>query len=440
MRVLYDISTLGLGYLYPDSRGGAFRVDLHIVEQLASSPDCELFFCANHSTVAFHGCQAFLRSHPLSRTVPLVAPGKSIAPALRSVASAAHRCVRRLLGSHVFPSALRQVASIVDRSLQPPVSDGVSRVDILHSPLTALPPVSSGGSPQRLLTIYDLSVFRLPEIYGNPHRRSFGRIIGSLQPADHVITPSNFTRDELLADGIATPDRIHVVPLAADSTLFYQCHDAQKIANVRLKYGIPDGPYLLGVNTPDLRKNVPHAIHAFARAAHKTRDAVSSFVLTGRPGLGSDRIQAAIAHYPDLRERFILTGYVADTDLAPLYTDARALVYPSIYEGFGLPPLEAMQCGTPVITSNTSSLPEVVGDGGVLLAPDDLDGLSGAILDLVGDSQRHAALQQRALAQARRFSWEKSAVTLLRAYRAALGPECHAVNLANSQSARRLSR
>ena len=440
MRVLYDISNLGLGHLYSDSRGGGFRVDLHMVEQLAASPDCELSFCANHSAVAFHGCQAFLRSHPLSRAVPLVAPERSIAPAIRSAASAAHRCVRRLVGGHVFPSALRQVAGIVDRSLHPPVSDGASRVDILHSPTTALPPVSSRCAPQRLLTIYDLAVFRLPEIYGAAHRRSLGRIIGSLQPADHVITPSNFTRDELLADGIATPDRIHVVPLAADATLFYRCDDARQIAKVRLKYGIPEGPYILGVNTPDLRKNVPHAIHAFARAARESRDGAPSFVLTGHSGVGSDRIQAAIAHYPELRERFILTGYVADADLAPLYTGARALVYPSIYEGFGLPPLEAMQCGAPAITSNTSSLPEVVGDGGVLLAPDDLDGLAGAILDLVGDSGRHAALQQRALAQARRFSWEKSASTLLRAYNAALCRESHAVNVASSQSARRLSR
>ena len=440
MRVLYDISNLGLGYLYPDSRGGGFRVDLHMVEQLAASPDCELFFCANHSTVAFHGCQAFLRNHTLSKAVPLVEPGTSIAPAIRTVASAAHRCVRRVIGGHVFPSALRQIAGLVDRSLQPPVSDGASTVDILHSPTTALPPVSSRSSPQRLLTIYDLAVFRLPEIYGDAHRRSLGRIIDSLQPADHVVTPSNFTRDELLADGIATPDRIHVVPLAADSTLFYRCDDAPQIANVRLKYGIPDGPYILGVNTPDLRKNVAHAIHAFARAAHETRDAVPSFVLTGRPGLGSDRIQAALAHYPELRERVILTGYVADADLAPLYTGARALVYPSIYEGFGLPPLEAMQCGTPVIATDTSSLPEVVGDGGVLLAPDDLDGLAGAIVDLVGDSERHAALQQRAFAQARRFSWEKSASTLLRAYCAALCRESQAVNVASSHSARRLSR
>lgn len=440
MRVLYDISNLGLGHLYPDSRGGGFRVDRHMVEQLAASPDCELLFCANHSTVAFHGCQAFLRSHPLLGTVPLVAPQRSIAPAMRTVATAVHRYIRRLVGSHVFPSAVRHVAGIVDRSLHPPVSDAASTVDILHSPTTALPPSQSRRSPQRFLTIYDLAVFRLPALYGEAYRRSLMRIIGSLRSGDHVIAPSNFTREELLADGIASPDRIHVVPLAADPALFYRCDDAQRIADIRIKYGIPEGPYLFGVNTPDLRKNVPHAIHAFARAARERRDLTSSFVLTGLPGRGSDRIHAAIAQYPDLRERFILTGYIPDPDLAPLYTGAHALVYPSLYEGFGLPPLEAMQCGTPVITSNTSSLPEVVGDGGVLLAPDDLDGLAGAILDLVGHSDRHAALRQRALAQSRRFGWDQSASTLLRAYCTALCRESHALSAANAHSARRLSR
>lgn len=420
MRVLYDISNLGLGHLYPESRGGGFRVDMHIAEQLAASPECELLFCANHSAVAFHGCQAFLRGHPHLGTVSLVAPHRSIAPAVRSAATAVHRYIRCLVGSNVFPSAVRGLASFVDRRVHPPVNDATSAVDILHSPTTALPPTRGRHSPQRFLTIYDLAPMRFPAIYGDAYRRSLERIIRSLQPHDHVITPSNFTREELVAHGVAPPDRIHVVPLAADSTLFHRCDDPQQLAAVRHNYRIPEGPYLLGVNTPDLRKNVPQAIHAFARAAHEGSDVRSSFVLTGSNGRGSDRIHEAIADYPDLHERFIITGYIPDADLAPLYSGARALVYPSIYEGFGLPPLEAMQCGTPVITSNRSSLPEVVGDGGVMLAPHDLDGFAGAMLDVVRDTDRHAALQQRARAQAQKFSWEQSVATLLQAYRAVL--------------------
>ena len=420
MRVLYDISNLGLGQLYRESRGGGFRVDIHIAEQLAASQQCELLFCANHSAVAYLGCQEFLRNHPRLSAVPLVAPERRIRPVIRKTASAVHRSIRCLVGSNVFPSAVRDMAGFVDRRLHPPVSGAAATVDVLHSPTTALPPRPSKGSPKRFLTVYDLAPLRWPTIYEEAYRRTLVRIIGSLAPGDHVITASHFAREELVAEGIASADRIHVVPLAADAALFYRCEDAGRIAEVRRKYKIPEGPYILGVNTPDLRKNVPHAIHAFARAAHEGRDVTPSLVLTGLPGRGSNRIDEAIAKYPDLRDRFVITGYIPDDDLAPLYTGARALVYPSVYEGFGLPPLEAMQCGTPVITSNTSSLPEVVGDGGVRLAPDDLDGLAAAMLDIVRNTAWHAALQERALAQAGRFGWAHSASTLLQTYRTAL--------------------
>jgi glycosyltransferase involved in cell wall biosynthesis len=210
------------------------------------------------------------------------------------------------------------------------------------------------------------------------------------------------------------------VPLAAERTIFYRCEDQERIARVRRQYGIPEGPFVLGVNTPDPRKNVPHAIHAFARAAREGHGIPAAFVLTGSTGPGSDRIQQTIAEYPDLTGRIIRAGYVPDEDLAPLYSDAAVFVYSSIYEGFGLPPLEAMQCGTPVITSNTSSLPEVVGDGGVILDPDDLDGLADAILRLSRNADRREALRQRALARAATFSWESTTSRTLQAYGAAL--------------------
>jgi len=270
------------------------------------------------------------------------------------------------------------------------------------------------------LTVYDLAAIRYPEIYGAGYRRYLLGALRSLRPGDNVITNSNFVRDEVLAAGIAPRDRLHVVPLAADPALFYRCADPQRLAAVRDKYGIPEGPYILGVTNPDLRKNVPHAVHAFARAAHEARDALVSLVLAGSAGPGCDQIAQAIAEYPALRGRVVQPGHVPDDDLAPLYSGAQVFVYPSIYEGFGLPPLEAMQCGTPVITSNASSLPEVVGDGGVMVAPGDIDALAGAMLDLARDAERRERLRQRALGRARGFSWELSTAATLRAYRAAL--------------------
>lgn len=419
MRVLYDISTLGLAQLYEQSRGGSFRVDLHITEGLAAAADCELLFCANHSTVAYHGCHAFIARHPQLARVPLLAPRRSrVHRAVCVAASAAHRLVRRAVGSHVLPAAIRRSASFVDRRLHPPIQSAA--IDILHSPSVPLPRSANGGPPKRFVTVYDLSYLRFPELYGSAYQRSIMEPIASLRADDRIITASSFVRDELCERGVAGADRIHVVPLAAHPSLFYQCTDREAIAAVRGRYGIPDGPYVLSVNSPDPRKNVPHAIQAFARAAREGRDALGSLVLVGNAGPGSDRIEQTLASYPEVRDRVVLTGHVPDEDLAPLYSGARVFVYPSSYEGFGLPPLESMQCGTPAITYDTSSLPEVVGDGGVLVRPGDVDGLAGAMLDVARDDARHRALQQRAIARARRFSWPISTAAMLTAYRAAL--------------------
>jgi glycosyltransferase involved in cell wall biosynthesis len=423
MRVLYDISSLGLAHLYQQSRGGAFRVDLHLGEGLAASNECELLFCANHSAVAYRGCEEFLRENPRLAPVPLVgaeSSGRRLRAA-RAAAGAAHRGVRRLFGSNVLPSGIRHLGRLVDGQLHPRVTGTGSGIDILHSsPLAPLPAVGNRRRPRRFLTLYDLAFIRFTTLYGKAYRDALLNGIRSLQPNDHIITTSHFVRDEIAEAGIASPGRIHVVPLAADPAIFYRCGDRERIAAVRRKYGVPEGPYVLGVNTPDVRKNVPQAIHAFARACRLEHGALASLVLTGHHGSGSDRVQAAIAAHPELRGRIILTGYVPDDDLAPLYTGAQVFVYNSLYEGFGLPPLEAMQCGTPVVTSNTSSLPEVVGGGGVMVHPEDLDGLAGAILDLATESESRTRIQQQALAQAEGFTWDRSVAATLSAYRTAL--------------------
>jgi glycosyltransferase involved in cell wall biosynthesis len=121
-----------------------------------------------------------------------------------------------------------------------------------------------------------------------------------------------------------------------------------------------------------------------------------------------------------VRDRIVMTGYVAEDDLAPLYSGALAFVYPSLYEGFGLPPLEAMQCGTPVITSNTSSLPEVVGDAGIMVDPLDQDALCDALSRVHGSAALRRELSRRSLARARQFSWERCIDQTLAAYRTAL--------------------
>jgi glycosyltransferase involved in cell wall biosynthesis len=143
-------------------------------------------------------------------------------------------------------------------------------------------------------------------------------------------------------------------------------------------------------------------------------------VLTGAKGWDYDRIFGEIANSVDVQDKIILTGYVPDEDLSPLYSGALAFVYPSLYEGFGLPPLEAMQCGTPVITSNTSSLPEVVGDAGIMVAPTDSDALCQAMLDLYCSDALRRDLAQKSLLRAKQFSWQKTTRETINAYKKAL--------------------
>jgi glycosyltransferase involved in cell wall biosynthesis len=143
-----------------------------------------------------------------------------------------------------------------------------------------------------------------------------------------------------------------------------------------------------------------------------------SFVLVGHDERGSGEVARAIAEQPALRGRVILTGHVEDGELAPLYSGAAAFVYPSLYEGFGLAPLEAMQCGTPVITSNTSSLPEVVGGAAMMVDPEDDDALCAAMLAVCRDEALRERMRSAGLAQAARFSWERCTRQTLDAYRA----------------------
>jgi glycosyltransferase involved in cell wall biosynthesis len=215
------------------------------------------------------------------------------------------------------------------------------------------------------------------------------------------------------------PSKIQVTHLAA-SDLFYPCSNIEKSSEVRSKYSIPDIPYILSLSTLEPRKNIVHTIRCFLNLIQQEKLSNLTLVLAGTKGWNYDSIFAEISDNSSLKDRVILTGFVADEDLASLYSSALAFVYPSFYEGFGLPPLEAMQCGVPVITSNTSSLPEVVGEAGIMLDPQDSDGLSQSILNLYSQPALRDTMAQQSLSQAQKFSWENCAKQTVAAYKSAI--------------------
>jgi glycosyltransferase involved in cell wall biosynthesis len=229
--------------------------------------------------------------------------------------------------------------------------------------------------------------------------------------ATHIIAVSEQSkRDVGDAYGIV-PGKVTVIHEAADPRFRPQA--AEAVAAVRARYGLP-GRYLLFVSTIEPRKNLPRLLEAFERV--HAAGLTDALVIVGKRGWLYEDFFAALERSP-VREAVLLPGFVPDVDLPAVYAGAQALAFPSLYEGFGLPVLEAMACGTPVVCSNTSSLPEVAGDAALLVDPGDTDAIAEALGCLLTDPGLSQELRARGLEQAGRFSWHRAACETLDVYR-----------------------
>ena len=368
-RVLYDLSLLGFCRDDPAKITGMPRVILEQATRLQTSPACEITFCATEDPADAY---RFIRSHPSLRQARVAAWSEEATATLEAAV--------------------------------------LQKAQVFHTPHSAVPDlVRQHPKVSVIQTVYDMIPFLLPETMTAEYRDYYADIVRRIHPADQVITISQSAKADFCNHTGFAADQVHVIPLAANGDVFRPCHDPERLAMVRAKHGIPEGPYLLSVCTFEPRKNLRHVVRSFVelRRAHPELGHLT-LVLTGGQGWMFEPILTELAGTALLSGRIITTGYVPDADLAPLYSGASAFLYLSRYEGFGLPPLEAMQCGAPVIVSNTSSLPEVVGEAGILLSPDDQDGLCQAILDLQIFPGQRARLAEKSIQQARQFSWAKN--------------------------------
>ena len=190
------------------------------------------------------------------------------------------------------------------------------------------------------------------------------------------------------------------------------------MAGVRARYGLHE-PYLLALGNLQPRKNLIRLVDAFVRLAWQGQLAGAQLVLGGQAQWRESELQARVQQ-SGLAEQIHFPGYVEEPDLPPLYSGALAFVYPSLYEGFGLPPLEAMACGTPVVCSNAASLPEVVGDAAMTCDPRDTEGLAAALAQVIAQPALREELRAAGLRRAARFSWRRCAEETLEVYRAAV--------------------
>jgi glycosyltransferase involved in cell wall biosynthesis len=272
---------------------------------------------------------------------------------------------------------------------------------IFHATDHLLPPFRC---LQSVFTLYDLTFLKFPEAH-LPLNRWYSRVIvpRGLRAADAVIAISGCTkRDAVIAYGLPA-ERIRVIHLGVAAR--FRPVDPEVAAGVRDRYHLP-GSFILAVGTIEPRKNLIALLDAYRGLIDRVVDL--KLVIVGRRGWRADAFFERVREL-GLENRVILPGFVPDEDLPAVYSSAEVLAFPSIYEGFGLPVLEAMACGTPVVCSNTSSLPEVAGEAAVLLAPDDVRGWEQALHQVVTDASLRLDLRQRGLAQAARFTWEATA-------------------------------
>lgn len=290
--------------------------------------------------------------------------------------------------------------------------------DVFHSPFMSLPPKHVTKGVPRLLTIYDLIPLIAPHFGSHGQTASMRAIIDSIDvQRDWVTCISEYTKQEFCEYTGMSSHRVFVTPLAADKH-FQPVTDQDQIAAARRRYHIPEGAYLLTLAALQPRKNLAHLVSCFFRLLSEAPDLDVSLVLVGPQGWMYDEIIQAAGACPELRSKVIFTGYVPEEDLSAIYSGAQAFIYPSLYEGFGLPPLEAMQCGVPVITSNTTSLPEVVGDAGITVGPTDAESLCRAMHALLTDGAFRQELSRKGLERSERFSWAKCADQLAHIYKA----------------------
>ncbi len=266
---------------------------------------------------------------------------------------------------------------------------------------------------KNVITIHDLAFLKFSNI-ANDHtyRHHTLWLPYSIEKADHIIAVSQQTKQDIIEYYKVPESKITVTYLAADHHI--KTEDDTTVNIIKAKYALPE-QYVLYVGTIEPRKNIPFLIEGYA-LAKKQYKFEHKLLLVGGKGWKDEPVYQMINKY-SLKDDVIFSGYVDEEDLPAIYTGASLFLFPSVYEGFGIPVLEAMQCKVPVITSNVSSLPEIVGEAGRLVSLKQRDDFIDSIGELLGDEKKRKQYAEAGAKQAQQFSWNKTALQTLEVYR-----------------------
>src|SRR5215213_9819939 len=286
-----------------------------------------------------------------------------------------------------------------------------AKLDLVHHPRYAVSPEPGLRVPV-VVTMHDVLVLSAPELFSAPIRANFRALAGPLARRAAVVLTGSQASARDIAEHLRVPEeRILVTPYGVEPRF----RPDPPAPGLLARLGI-DRPYVACVGTLEPRKNLVTALRAFARVGERHGDEVALVVVGGR-GWRNEAFEEELRR---VRSEVILTGFLSDEDLVGVMAGARCFLYPSLHEGYGFPPLEAMACGTPVVTSATSSLPEVVGDAGLLVDPRDVEAVAAGVERLLGDDALHASLRASGLRRAASYTWERCAAETARAYRIAV--------------------
>jgi glycosyltransferase involved in cell wall biosynthesis len=290
-----------------------------------------------------------------------------------------------------------------------PIERWTGPIALLHAPDFTLPPTQR--LTRTLLTVHDLSFIRAPETADPGLREYLNEVVPrSIKRADHILADSESTRQDLIELYRTPPGKISVL-YSGVSDRFYPILDESARQSVRERYRIGGRPYIFSVGTVQPRKNYGRLVEAL----HRLERPDLKLVIAGDKGWLNDPLYEQIDSL-GMSEQVQFLGFTADDDLPALYSAAEVFAFPSLYEGFGLPPLEAMACGVPVVASNTSSLPEVVASAALTVDPTDVEALADALRRLLDDHGLRNTLINRGQLRVQGFSWTASARILKQIY------------------------
>jgi len=428
VKVLYDVSVLGAAELDETARTGVYRFTAELGRKLAGAPDISLEFSTLQNSLLYKYAKTCV-SDFIPYQVPFIEskirkPKQGKQAGKERLVSWVQFLVKKVKGG--FPDSIKEKLDKIRQTrswhlaslgtISSELIKVIEEFDILHLPWFIDKSLSQLRNVKIFLTIHDLLPLRFPNLFSYSNRESFLRNLRSINDKIWIHCVSNSTRNDVLEllKKKVNPDRVFVVPLAA-SNHFRRIVNRSVLEEIKGKYGIPsNAQYLLSICTLEPRKNLVSALRAFSIVAQK-KDHIK-FLLVGTKGWHYKKIFKLVQDL-GIGNDVIFTGYVLDEDLPALYSAAMCFVYPSYYEGFGLPPLEAMSCGVPVVVSNRASLPEVVGNAGLYVDPDDVEGIAKSITRILNNDCLRKELSEKAMKRASLFSWEKTVRDIIAMYR-----------------------